>query len=76
MNSPCQSDGFPVAHVAMDCIIYKRLLADKEKASKTATLNRDKWRTENDRDAERFMVIFGQPEAHPDRQCQNLADRG
>jgi hypothetical protein len=64
-------------HLTTHCIVYRRMLADGEKATRRDLLNKNKRRREDncDQDEGRVMIIFGGPKAYQDRWSQELMHR-
>jgi hypothetical protein len=77
MNSPCQNHGFPVTHLAKDCIAYKKHITQEDEMQ----VAQDGYWGDCDDDeggnatSEYTVLIFGGPQAYQDRRLQKLTHR-
>jgi len=68
MNSLCQNHGFPVTHLAKDCIAYRKHITQEDEMQAA----QDGYWGDRDDDegadaaTECAMLIFGEPQAYQD----------
>jgi len=77
MNSLCQNHGFPVTHLAKDCIDNRKHITQEDEMQAA----QDGYWGDCDDDegdnatSEYTMLIFGGPQAYQDRRLQKLTHR-